>query len=325
MCAWMKHLVNQAVVAVTLGVLVCALAAPGEAAELAGELVTASGPVEVRPLGEGVWRAATLRAVLHPGDMVRTGPGGSAEVALVQGVFRMDENTVIILPPPRAVPAAAGEPTAIRLLLYRGRALFQILKERLEGSFDVITPSVIVGVKGTTFGLEQGATAGVVAFEGSVQVVPAGRPEAPPVTVGAGQFTQLVQGQLTPPQAHRPGAPGALWGGAPTGTENAPLSAPPSAPRPAPMGAGVTPGGAAGLAAPALAQIGGAPPVAAPALFGMGPPRLASVGGPLGSTGDFGKNLTSHTSGQNRGGGGRNHGKGKKMGCVKSNGKKAGC
>ena len=321
-------LVGWAILAVAVGALLGTAAASGEAAEVAGELVSASGPVEVRPLGEAVWRAGTLKAVLHPGDMVRTGPGGAAEVAFVHGVFRMDENTVIILPPPRPSPVAAGGPTGIRLLLYRGRALFQILKDRLEGSFDVITPSVIVGVKGTIFGVEQGAAVGVVIFDGSVQVVPTGQPEAPPVTVAAGQFTQLVQGQLTPPQAYQPGAPGALWGGAPTGTENAPLPAPPSAPRPAPMGAGVTPGGAAGLAAPALAQIGGAPAVAAPALFGMGPPRLASVGGPPGSSGAFATtNLTSNTSGKNSGGrnGGGNQGNGKKNGCVKGNGKKPGC
>src|SRR3972149_4522398 len=106
------------------------------------------------------------------------GGGGAAEVALVHGVFRMDENTVIILPPPRPVPAAAGAPTAIQLLLFRGRALFQVLKERLQGSFDVITPSVIVGVKGTTFGVEQRTVIGVVVFDGSVEARPAGRPAA---------------------------------------------------------------------------------------------------------------------------------------------------
>jgi len=180
-----------------------------------------------------VWRAATLGAVLYPGDMVRTGPGGSAEVALVPGLFRMDENTVIILPPSGAVPVSPEGVSTLPLLLYKGRTLFQVLKERLRGTFDVITPSVIVGVKGTTFGVEQGPMVGVVAFDESVEVRLTGRPGDPPVTVGAGQVTLVEQGRLTPPRLHRPGAPGALWVGAPTVVTGKALPGPP---RPAPPG-----------------------------------------------------------------------------------------
>ncbi len=281
------RLVTQAILAAAFGVLVAGAAASGEAAELAGELVSASGPVQIRPLGERVWRAAALRAVLHPGDMLRTGPGGAAEVALVQGVFRLAENTVIILPPPRAVPAAAGEPTGIRLLLYRGRALFRILKDRLEGSFDVITPSVIVGVKGTTFGVEQGARVGVVVFDGSVQVSLMGRPGAAPVIVGAGQFTVLgPDGQLTPPEPHQPGVPGAIWESGPTTTQAQPLAAPPT-PAVGPAPSGPSADGGAGMAVPALAGIGGSPTVSALALGGVNPPALAAVGGPPGSSSAF--------------------------------------
>ncbi len=324
-----KRPFRQRVVAVAFGVLLGTVTASAQAAEVAGELISASGPVEVRPLGGDVWRAATLRTVLHSGDMVRTGVGGAAEVALVQGVFRMAENTVIILPLPRAaVPAAAGSATGIRLLLYRGRALFHILKDRLEGSFDVITPSVIVGVKGTTFGIEEGATAGVVVFDGSVQAVPTGRPATPPLIVGAGQFTVLVQGELTPPQLYRPGAPGAMWGGGPTRTNGAPLVSPPVGPA-ATGGDGTAEEVKIGAAsAAALAQVGGAPLLSALALHTPAPPRLAAAGGPPGSTGVSptthlgGRALSRAASGgrddgeddRGRGGGGEGRGRGRDHG-----------
>lgn len=292
------HGVGWGLAAVAFGVLLGMGAGAAGAAELAGELVRASGPVEVRPLGEAAWRPAALRAVLHPGDMVRTGPGGAAEVALVHGVFRMDENTVIILPPPRPVPAAAGGPTAIQLLLFRGRALFQVLKERLQGSFDVITPSVIVGVKGTTFGVEQRTVIGVVVFDGSVEARPAGRPAATPLTVGAGQFTVLAQGRLAAPQPFQPGAPGALWSGAPTSPQSVPLAVPP-APAPAGPAAQVPPPApvvpALALGAPAPAATAVARAVAAPAA-GFAPPRLAAVGGPPGRSGAFAASAVSNVS-----------------------------
>ncbi len=281
-----KRLGHGALLAAAWGGVLAALAVTGEAGEGLGVLVATSGPVEVRPLGQALWRAAAHRAVLQPGDIVRTGPGGEAEVALVSGVFRMGENTVIILPP-QAVPAGAGTPTGLRLLLYRGRALFKILKDRLQGTFDVITPSIVVGVKGTTFGVAQGAPTGVVVFEGSVRVVPAGRPGAPPVTVEAGQFTVLEQGQLTPPQAFQPGAPDALWGDGPTDTDGAPLAAASAGPGTASAATleDVTP--AAGASPPALAPDDGASLPGTGVLSAATLPALATVGGPPGGGGAF--------------------------------------
>ncbi len=311
-----RHLV---VAGVALGALLGVGASLGRGAERAGELVAASGPVEVRHLGEAAWRPATLRAVLQPGDMVRTGPGGSAEVALVQGVFRMDENTVIILPPRAAVPAAGDKAGGVRLLLYKGRALFQLLQERLQGTFDVITPSVIVGVKGTAFGVEQGAEAGVVVFEGAVEVVPTGRPEAPPVTVGAGQFVTLRQGQLTPPQPFQPGAPGMIWQGAPMRTQSRPLPAAPGAlPAPsAPPAAGSGgPEASSGVAAPALAE-GDRPSSSTPVGPTMAPPKLTSVGGPPGSSNSFPPGSAGVTAGGFAGGGGDGSGGGNGKGGSK--------
>ncbi len=275
---------------VAIGALLLAAAGSGEASGLAGILVRASGPVEVRPLGEAAWRAATLRAVLQPGDMLRTGPGASAEVAFLSGVIRLDENTVIVLPHPGAVPAAAGDLDGLRLFLYRGRALFRVLKERLEGGFDVITPSVIVGVKGTTFGVEQRAEVGVVVFDGSVRVAPAGRPAAPPVNVASGQFTVLLQGQLTPPQPFQAGAVGAFWSSGPTGTQSAPLSSAPHFPgdSASPPGFSDASAGGPGTWAAALARAAGTPLFPGAALAGaawsgpMDPPRLAAMGGPSG-------------------------------------------
>ncbi len=304
-----------------IGALLLAAAGSGESSELAGVLVRASGPVEVRPLGEGAWRAAALRAVLQPGDMLRTGRGAAAEVAFLSAVIHLDENTVIILPPPRAVPAAPGEAGGFRLLLYRGRALFRLLKDRLEGGFDVITPSVIAGVKGTTFGVEERAQVGIVVFDGSVQVVPAGRPGASPVTVESGQFSVLARGQLTPPQPFQPAAVGGFWSGGPTGTQSAPLPSTPGFPgdRVSPSGRSGASAGTPGASAPALERAAATPPFPAAALDGaarsglMSPPRLAVVGGPPSTPAGFALAASTPAQGTKEGHGpraGRGKGKG---------------
>lgn len=238
---------------VALGALFWGWAESSAAAEVAGKVVAASGPVEIRPLGERAWRVATAQGVLQPGDMIRTGPGGTAEVALVDGVFRMDENTVIVLPPPQAVPAAAGAPQGVRAFLYGGRALFKVFKERLEQGFEVLTPSVIVGVKGTTFGVEHGPNLGVVVFDGTVEVAQRGRPDLPSVTLGAGQFTELFRGQLTAPQPYVPSGPGPVWNSAPVTIQSGPLPLPTS---PGPV---ASPSGAAAYAPSMTTALGPTP------------------------------------------------------------------
>lgn len=291
--------VQRAFGAIAVGALLWAWAGWVEAAELAGRLVAASGPVEIRALGQSVWRVATLRAGLQPGDMVRVGPGGTAEVAFVYGVIRLGENTVVALPPPQALPVGAGTPDSVRLLLNGGRALFRILKEGLGGSFEVITPSIVVGVKGTTFGVEQGPNIGVVVFEGTVEVAQVGRPALPPLTLGAGQFTVLVQGQLTVPRLFQPGQPGPLWNGAPVTLTSAPLPAPPHGPAAPsnPAAASVPLASGSGLASPegqgddarrseivplALSS----PAAAGPSLSqSSGPPDVSHPSGPPGLTG----------------------------------------
>lgn len=208
---------------VAFGALLCGWVGSGVAAEPAGRLVSASGPVEIRQLGQRVWHVATVQRVLQPGDVLRTGPGGAAEVALVDGVFRLDENTVVVLPAPDSVSVAADVPQGVRVFLYGGRALFKVFKERLQRGFEILTPSVVVGVKGTTFGVEQGPNLGVLVFEGTVEVAQRGRPDLSPVMVGAGQFTELFRGRLTPPRPFDRGRPGPLWNGASTRVQSDPL------------------------------------------------------------------------------------------------------
>jgi hypothetical protein len=250
---------RQALRAILVVAVVWAWTGLAEGAELVGELVSASGPVEVRPLGQVVWRVASQRMVLQPGDMVRTGPGGAAEVAFVSAVVRMDENTVIILPPLEAVPASAGNPSGLRLLLQGGRALFRVFKDRLQGTFEVITPSIIVGVKGTTFGVEQGPNLGVMVFEGIVDVAQAGRLDLPRVELRGGQYTILSRGRLTAPRSFEPGRPGPVWNGAPTKTTSNALPLPPGerlasgGPGAAPSQVATAPAGA--TPAPALEDV----------------------------------------------------------------------
>ena len=288
----------------TLGVIAviavaCAWTGAAGAAELVGKLVSASGPVEIRPPGDGPWHLASLQTVLRPGEMVRTGPGGAAEVAFTTGVVRMDENTVLILPSVRAVRASTGNSRALGLFLEGGRALFRVFKDRLEGTFDVITPSIVVGVKGTTFGVEQGPNLGVIVFEGLVEVAQTGRPDLPSVQVGAGQYTILSHGKLTAPRAFGPDHPSPVWKGAPTKTTSNALPVRPDD--------RLTTGGAPAKGSDADQGTGAATGTSAsngkgsdgsgpPGLAGGGPPGL-SGGGPPGQSGGGPPGLAGGTTG----------------------------
>jgi hypothetical protein len=269
--------IHQVLGVIVVVAAVWACRGTAEGAELVGELVSASGPVEVRPLGQAVWRIGSQRTVLQPGDMVRTGPGGAAEIAFTSGVVRMDENTVIVLPPPQLVPASAGNSSGLHLFLQGGRALFRVLKDRLQGTFEVITPSIIVGVKGTTFGVEQGPNLGVVVFEGIVAVSQTGRPDLPSIDVRGGQYTFLVQGRLTAPRAYDPGRPAPVWNGAPTTTTSNAL--------PVRVGEGLTPGGPVEASPPVGRALTGANPAHdAEAVLpdaALGVPRGLGVSGPV--------------------------------------------
>jgi hypothetical protein len=133
-------------------------------------LTLVSGNVEIGQGEPAEWSAATTGAVVSETDRVRTGADGRAEITMDAGVLRVHENSMLRLP-----PAVAD---AVQVELHRGRSLFDVL--RREGRrFEVQTPTVVVSVKGTRFGVDAGSDIGeVTVYRGTVGVREAGAADA---------------------------------------------------------------------------------------------------------------------------------------------------
>jgi len=124
-----------------------------------------AGLVEIGSGSPPVWRAAQVATPIAPGDAVRTGPDGRAEIVLGTGTVRIYADSMLTIPTLDSGPGAAE-----RVRLERGRSLFDVLKRR-DGRFEVETPEIVVSVKGTRFGVDlSDSLARVAVFRGLVGV-----------------------------------------------------------------------------------------------------------------------------------------------------------
>ncbi len=111
-----------------------------------------------------VWRPAAEGDVLQPGDVVRTGADGRAELRMAAGMVRLYGDSTLRLPD-------AGSPGTDGVDLEEGASIFDILKRRSGRSFEVRTPEAVVMVKGTRFLVSvDAAGAAVSVFRGLVGV-----------------------------------------------------------------------------------------------------------------------------------------------------------
>ena len=163
------------------------------------QLLSFHGKVEHKTFGEKTWQAVSGDIHFQPGDVLRTGTQSKAELEFEGGVIRMYENTILELPKDikRMENNSANERMSTHLK--QGKSLFKILKDALERPFEVVTPSLIAGVKGTIFKvIQEEQVKSVEVFEGIVEVSNRGRPEER-VNVGMGWKTLIENGRLTDP------------------------------------------------------------------------------------------------------------------------------
>lgn len=147
-----------ALIPLAAGLLIAA--APAEQAEV----VSVRGDVQIGSGEPPVWRAARAGERLVPGDSIRTGRNGRAQVRLRSGDVRLYENSLLLLP---RAPEADGE----RVRMEHGQSLFDVLLRSVEEHFEVETPEVAVMVKGTRFAVQiDDAAASVAVYRGSVGV-----------------------------------------------------------------------------------------------------------------------------------------------------------
>ncbi len=111
-----------------------------------------------------VWRPAAEGDVLQPGDVVRTGADGRAELRMAAGIVRLYEDSTLRLPDAFSAGTDGVD-------LEEGTSIFDILKRRSGRNFEVRTPEAVVMVKGTRFSVSvDTAGAAVSVFRGLVGV-----------------------------------------------------------------------------------------------------------------------------------------------------------
>jgi hypothetical protein len=125
-------------------------------------LTQVSGTVEVGRGEPAAWSPAKMGDVVAANDRVRTGADGRVEIRTDAGTLRVHENSMLRLPPATA--------EADRVELEQGRSLFDVLR-RDGRRLEVHTPTVVVSVKGTRFGVYAGVEVGkVTVYRGTVGV-----------------------------------------------------------------------------------------------------------------------------------------------------------
>jgi len=120
------------------------------------------GAVEIGSGEPPVWRAAHEGDALAPGDAVRTGRDGRAELALPAGSVRLYGDSVLRIPLESTAPSGADS-----VRLDAGTSLFDVLRRAGE-AFEVRTPEVVVSIKGTRFLVVADERPEVAVFQGVV-------------------------------------------------------------------------------------------------------------------------------------------------------------
>jgi len=147
-------------------------------ASVAGFMPRIDGAVEIQSAGGGAARPITgdTPPVLGPGDTLRTGNDGHADVLLSEGgILSLDSGSALVLSEAGAAALVYGE------ILCRVRRKFQVR-----------TPEAVTSVRGTQFVLREipGKPASVVVIDGTVAF--SDIKGAKTVLVGAGQQSYLL-------------------------------------------------------------------------------------------------------------------------------------
>ena len=162
-------------------------------------LLSFQGQLAYKTSGGKIWQKVSGEVHLQPGDVLRTGAQSKAELEFQGGVIRMYENTILELPKEVKQEAKKRISKKTMTQLMKGRTIFKIIKDSLERPFEVVTPSLIAGVKGTIFKvIEEGQVKSVEVFEGLVEVSNRERLEER-VSVGKGQRTLIENGRFRNP------------------------------------------------------------------------------------------------------------------------------
>ena len=187
----------------TIVLVLLALVLSGGAAMADAVARQVSGAVEVGSGEPPTWRALSSGDTIAPNERIRTGADGRVEIVMDAGTLRVHENSMLRLPPPTSA--------ADRVDLERGNSLFDVLR-RGGRRFEVHTPTVVVSVKGTRFGVDASDTIGQVAvYHGVVGVREVGADMAIETLVREGFLATGGGGRMIELDVASGGDPWASW------------------------------------------------------------------------------------------------------------------
>lgn len=152
-----------------------------------------SGDVSIKEAAVDAWKEAQEGMLLATGDTVRTGPASRCELSAATGKIRLYENTVLVIPE----VVDEGDKKDLRgVSLEDGAGLFRIRKRGVERGFEVKTPHIIAGVKGTLFAVQTSQQKGysrVAVYSGVVEVTDLKRTPATLTPLPKGTIMEVLK------------------------------------------------------------------------------------------------------------------------------------
>jgi hypothetical protein len=144
---------------------------PPQTVEIGARFTSIEGSVQVKHAGTLEWIEATTAVVLRRNDLVRTGPGSTAEILFAGGdqiSLRPDSLTSIV----ESSQNPVSRQHRVALSIQSGEANFQTSPSTVSGSTTISTPTVRTTVERETAGnilVEEGGDTGIRIFQGSGQ------------------------------------------------------------------------------------------------------------------------------------------------------------
>ncbi len=126
--------------------------------QTAWKAVSSSGKVQARGPGDSDWQKVSRGLHLEPGTLVRTGRTGRTTLTRDSSIVIVDPDSEIEL------DAAGNETLETTIRQNRGRVLYEV-DRRQTPHFEVVTPYLVAGVKGTTFDVDVGKRSASVGVE----------------------------------------------------------------------------------------------------------------------------------------------------------------
>ncbi|MFC1504424.1 FecR domain-containing protein [Spirochaetota bacterium] len=141
-----KTMKRMIVIIWLLGMLICLGALFAETR--GAKIISVLGVVKVQHVNDSHWVRAKMNMYLNPQDKIRTELGSETRVKLMNGsLLRIEENTIITLN--RLSKSTQSDQNSIKV--WSGSVYAKVRKlTRAKSTFEIATPTVIAGVRGTS-------------------------------------------------------------------------------------------------------------------------------------------------------------------------------